>query len=118
MAKTRGPLMSVTAHGSFADVLTYLAQNTRQIVKRKAAPSGTPSASQTARRLVYANGCAAWAGLSPGEKSAWSSLAHARKITPFNAFMSDYLLTHAGTTGTVWDGGSTTWDGGSTTWDT
>jgi hypothetical protein len=117
MAKTIGPLYSATAHGTVGQLLTLLHQQGRGIAKKKSQPTGAPSPTQVARRAVYASAVAAWRALSAPEKLAWSAIGGTRRITGYNAYLSDALAAAPAPAGTAWDGGAAVWDGGAAVWD-
>jgi hypothetical protein len=53
----------------------------------------SPSMVRQAQKDKFSDGLAAWSILTPEEKTAWDAQATGLQ-TGFNAFMSDYLLTH------------------------
>lgn len=116
MAKVTAPLMSMTASGSIANVLTMLRASSRNIAKKKGAPGGTPSAAQLARRAFYQSAAADWSAMTAPQKAAYAAAAAARQITPFNAYMSERLQAYNPAAGTQWDAGAAVWDGGATVW--
>jgi len=91
MAKVRNPLQSFAASGSIADMLTFRQSSGRAIVSRKTAPSGAPSAPQSARRDRYKIGSTYWQTLSPSEKAAWVALGEPLRITGYNAYISWWM---------------------------
>lgn len=116
MAKVTSPLFSQSAGGSLGRAIIYGKTPGRMIAKRWHQPSGTPRPAQVARRNAYAAASDAWNLLTTPEKAAWTLTGAALKITGFNAFISDALITNPPATNTHWDGSATTWDGGLTTW--
>lgn len=114
MAKLIGPLHSLHATGTLAHTITYTGSTGGARAIRYKAPTGTGT---PARRALYAAGCAAWALLTPEQKTTWKITGAERRMSGFSTWMSAYLLAPP-VSGTVWDGGLTTWDGGATVWDT
>lgn len=53
----------------------------------------SPSEPRQAQKNKFSAGLLAWAALTPEEKAAWEEETTGLQ-TAFNAFMSDYLLTH------------------------
>jgi hypothetical protein len=78
------------------------------------APKGTSTPAKTTN---YAAGCAAWQLLDSTAKATWKAIATQKKLTGFNAFMSDWITKIAPPMGTIWDNGTTTWDNSTTTFD-
>lgn len=122
MAKVKNALFSMEASGHVGHHLLVSRTQRGQVTRRiRLRPLNLkplkPSEAQSLRRDLYRAGCAEWNSLSDIEKEEWIPESEARRISPFNAFMSDWLKGAAPVTGTQWDSGSTTWDGGSTTWD-
>jgi hypothetical protein len=122
MAKIKGAYFSVDAAGRVGRHMLISRPYGVQVARRirlaaVAPPPRTPSAAQTARRILYAAACDAWQLLTPEQQQAWQAAGDARAINAFSAYVSAYLLAPPPPTGTTWDGGATTWDGGATTWD-
>jgi len=91
MAKVTSPLLSLSATGAFGKKIIFQKTAAGHTAKQWAEPSGQPSAAQLARRITYQDACAAWQALTSEEKSIWDLTGAARKITGFNAFLSDAL---------------------------
>jgi len=77
---------------ALADAVTARMDRRNNIVIEKhPAPSYTRTAAQDAQRTLYAEACAKWHTLTEEEKAAYAAEAKRRKITVFNAFLSNYL---------------------------
>ena len=50
MSKIKAPLLSLKAHGTIANSLTYQDRSTKTIVRRKPTPTGLKSLKQTYQR--------------------------------------------------------------------
>lgn len=116
MAKVTAPLMSLTASGSIANVLTMLHTNARQVAKRKSAPTGAASPFQTARRAFYQLAAADWRALDQPTRTTYQPAADAARITLYNAYMAARLATFATGLGILWDQGAAVWDGSAAVW--
>lgn len=112
MAKLTSPLHSITAQGTIGKKITYSGSLGGARAYAYNAPRGTGT---PARKSLYANGCAAWQLLTPSEKAAWNVIGKQKKISGFNAFMSNYLLTPQ-PAGIPWDDGTAIWTGGADIW--
>jgi len=128
MARTRGPLFSPRATGTFAGAVTYTREGpsrSRRGEITRAAPalrfhaprvSPPPSAAQvTARARLSA--ATAYAKAPPAQDlAAIALIARAESLPTFHAASWYYFQTHPPVSGVPWDAGATVWDGGATTW--
>lgn len=104
MAILEGPLFGAEATGKIRSTVTFFPRNANlectdeeekawyhlsAITYRR---EGVSPARQ-AQKEKFKQGTVAWHALSPEEQSAWEEQATGLQ-TPFNAFISDYLLTH------------------------
>jgi hypothetical protein len=86
MAKITNPLHSLNATGAFGKKITFTGSTGGQRAIMYRAPKGTSTPAKTTN---YAAGCAAWQLLDSAAKAAWKAIATQKKLTGFNAFMSD-----------------------------
>lgn len=61
--------------------------------RRHVVPHDPQTPAQVARRAKMAAAVLAWQAMTPQNRSAWTTPAAARNITPFNAFVSNFLRT-------------------------
>lgn len=116
VAKTAGPLFSLSAHGSWASQITHLLQQSTTIAKRHSSPKGPPTALQLARRLWYRQQALAWHYLTDDQLAALRPISTANAITVFNAWIQQSMLLFSPGHSTTWDAARTLWDNGQTTW--
>lgn len=114
MAKVTRPLLSLSASGAFARSLIFQGTGAKATVKKWAVPSQPRPTIVTTRRNHYSNAAAAWNLLSSQDKAAWNETGAVRKITGFNAYLSNELKNIP--SGVSWDGGTASWDSGTTVW--
>jgi hypothetical protein len=57
-------------------------------------PTNPQTSPQQAWRAVFAQGFSDWGGLTPTEKAEYNRRARSRKMSGFNLFMREYLLSH------------------------
>lgn len=94
MAKTTAPLLSLDAHGTIGDTLTYSRAAAVNSARAKPTPTGSPSADQLAHRQLVANCALAWRHLDAYNQEAWSRRATACLLarTSYNVFWQSALL--------------------------
>lgn len=114
MAKVTRPLLSLSASGALARSLIFQGTGAKATVKKWAAPSQPRPSIVTTRRNHYRTAAAAWNLLSYQDKAAWNETGASRRITGFNAYLSNELKNIP--SGVSWDGGATSWDNGATVW--
>lgn len=89
MAKTEGPLFSIKARGSIANILTYQGRRFFDHVHKKAKPRNPQSAIQEANRADFADAIDTWHLLTEAEKETYKELGKTKNNIPgFNAFIS------------------------------
>jgi len=91
MAVLTGPLMSLDASGTIGKAVTYSKWKGRHYARTRVIPNNPKSDMQTGVRAMMSYLSKHWAGLSAGNKLTWHTLAEARQITHFNAFVSECL---------------------------
>jgi hypothetical protein len=103
MAKLRNPLMSLDAAGTIARALTFSRVTSGAVAKKKPAGPVTRSPMQLEHRQIYRDACAAWNALSPVQRETWVGPADQLRLTGFNAYLQNYMITHY----PPWPAGST-----------
>lgn len=87
MARTTGPLMSMSASGSLAGTLTYAHWKGRPYVRQLVTPANPKSQAQYYTRSMMRFLSQVWALLSPTAQAMWDDLAKQGNFSPFNAFV-------------------------------
>lgn len=91
MSKLKAPLLSLEAHGTLADNLTFQKRSGSKFVRRKPTPTDPKSTAQLAQRDAYQRAASSWNDLTDAQKAAWNMRARPLRITGFNLYMR-YLL--------------------------
>jgi hypothetical protein len=91
MARVTGPLMSVSASGTFAKTLVYSHWKGRPYVRERVVPENPKSAKQTGIRAMMGFLAQIWLNLSAGVKDDYDELASSLSISAFNAFVGQNL---------------------------
>jgi hypothetical protein len=92
MAKVKGPLMSLEAHGSLASTLIFTSGKQGKNVTIHHKPTGGPSVAQQAVRANFEAAKDAWNALSSPEKEVYNENALPLQITGYNLFISEFEL--------------------------
>jgi len=88
MAKTEGPLLSVRAHGSIGNILTFQGRKHFQHSHKKALPTNPRTPAQIADRLLFANAVAGWQALTTEQKQVYNNMsAQYGNIPGFNIYI-------------------------------
>lgn len=117
MAKIKGPLHSISASGTLASSITFLRSAQQQNAKSWNRPARRASVAQLARQKKYRGACLNWHITTVQTDYDWPTIAAPRKITLFNAYISECMSGRLIVPGSIWDGGLTTWDSGLTFFD-
>jgi len=96
MGKTKKPLLSLDAHGTLGDIITYQKRGRGSIVRKKPIPADPKSLAQLSWRHMYQKAVALWHALSGAEKQEWETLARPKHMTGFAWFMSQCLRPNPG----------------------
>lgn len=91
MPRVTGPLMSVDARGTLADVLTYQGGVAGYRVGKKPTHRNMRSGLQVAQREVFLAARDEWGWLTAEEKAAYAAAAHPLKMTGYNRFLKRFL---------------------------
>lgn len=96
MAKVKGPLFSLSAHGKLADTLVYMDWKGIDDVRQYVIPANPKTAGQQQQRGYFTNAIDAWHedGYTLLDVAAFNLFALAQKIAAsgFNMFVSLYVL--------------------------
>jgi hypothetical protein len=87
MAKVTGPLMSISASGTFGGTLVFSTWNGRAYVRKHVIPDNPKSAMQTGIRSLWKFLSKFWINISAPNKASWLAIATAQQISNFNAYM-------------------------------
>ncbi len=93
MAKTVGPLMSLDAHGTVAGNLTFSKRKTCKQVRFQKKQTDVITTDRTTVREKFAEAVAAWNILSDNDKATWNINARPYRITGYNLYIKEYMLT-------------------------
>lgn len=95
MSKLENPLFSFTARGSLSKQITFSGPPRRSLARPYSAPTGAPTAQQSAWRQHVRTSKFRWTQLrtTPQDRAAWTLAAKliSRQWTGYNAWMSWYL---------------------------
>jgi hypothetical protein len=91
MPKVIGPLFSLKASGTLAELLTYQNRGTTQRVRRYVRSTVPPSPLQAAHRAEVAAIAAAWRSLSPLEQTAWRAASAALSLAGWSYYWREYV---------------------------
>jgi len=99
--KIKGPLLSLGAHGSIADILTFSKKRTGQQARKYNKPTGVPSGSQRSRRRLTEFLVAQWQNMTTAQKATWETNAKAsdKRLSGYHFFLRSAqrdLYTHTG----------------------
>jgi hypothetical protein len=87
MAVLTGPGMSLDASGKFAGAMVFSKWKGRNVLRQLVTPANPQSVAQTSTRAMFEFLSKAWAGLSAAQQATWQTLADARVVSPFNAYV-------------------------------
>lgn len=87
MVLVTGPLGGFDASGSLAGSIVFSKWKGRNYVRRLVIPSNPKTGSQTGVRSMWGFLSQNWAGLTSTAQQTWSTLADAKVISDFNAYM-------------------------------
>lgn len=93
MTKLKAPLLSLEAHRTLGDSLTFQKRRGVSFVRQKPIPSQPNSLSQSYHRWLYQDYVYLWHALSAAAKAQWAAEARPFRLTGFNYYMSQKLLT-------------------------
>lgn len=104
MAKTKGPLLSLDAHGSLNKILTYSNRKSGQQVRKYNKPLAVPSAKQRGQRRLTEFLVAQWQNMSSGQRATWevNAKASGKNLPGYQYFLREAqrdLYTHHGLVG-------------------
>jgi hypothetical protein len=88
MPKLTGPLMSITASGSYAKTLTFGTGPGGPYVKRYRSTPTTQTSASVGIRAMVSFLTKLWKGLSPNDKATWAAEATRLNISPYNVFFT------------------------------
>jgi hypothetical protein len=91
MARVTGPLMSVSASGTFAKTMVFSIWKGRAYVRERVIPNNPKTAMQTGVRSMMSFLAQAWAAIKVASGSSWETLAASKVVSTFNAFIGENL---------------------------
>jgi hypothetical protein len=114
MAKVTGPLMSMSATGQLGGQIIFAGLGKGSRAYKLKPPKGTGN---PARKILYAEGCAAWQALTAPQKADYVTAAKPLKLTGFNLYMREWMSNTAPQNPTSWDQAAEAWDTPGQVWD-
>jgi lysophospholipase L1-like esterase len=99
MAKLKGPLFSLEAHGSIGDELTFSKRKSGNQVRFQRKQKDVITADRTIQRDAFKSAPAVWAILADSIKSALNVVASLKNLTGYNFFVQSYLKTDISSVG-------------------
>lgn len=75
MAKTKGPLFSLEAHGTIGKEITFSQRKSGSQVRYQKKQKDYESADRQTQRNAYRYGIELWNSLTPTEKAYWNEIA-------------------------------------------
>jgi hypothetical protein len=108
MAKVNGPLMSITASGSFGKTIVYATIRSIQYARIWKTPANPNSAAQQVIRGYFTDAVGAWHAETSSVRTTWDNYAKsiAYNGNGFNEYVGTYikfLVNHSGTPPTITD---------------
>jgi hypothetical protein len=91
MVKLTGPMMSITASGTFAKTMTFAAWKGRAYSRQRVIPTNPKTASQLGVRAMMKFLATAWASIATLSKATYDAAAAARSISSYNQYISENL---------------------------
>ena len=103
MAKTKGPLFSLEAHGSIKKTISYSSRKSGSMARNYNKPTRTPSHKQRGRRRIVEFLVAQWQAMSDATKDTWRDNAEGKRlgITGYQYFLKAAQADLYGVTGLV-----------------
>lgn len=96
MAKTKNPLLSLGAHGTLANAVTFRESKGQNIMSRKLQRKDAHTDTQQSWRTMVEMAIALWHDLSVAERRVWNHLAAGKNMTGYNLFLSQALRPNPG----------------------
>jgi len=91
MAKITGPLLSVAAHGSIGNELTFSQRASGNQVRFQRKQKDIITTARTTKRNIFATGVEDWKIIFLGEREDYEKEAKKKLITPQNRYISDVI---------------------------
>lgn len=88
MARTKGPLFSIDASGTVANVIVYSQWKGRSYVRRHAIPYNPQSPAQVNVRAAMTFLVAKWQAEAPASQADWNLYGKQFNLSGFNLFVS------------------------------
>ena len=91
MVKTKTPLFSAEASGTFADRLTFLQTRRGTTIRKRVRPRDPKTGGQIGRRSAFDFISKNWSTLSAADVATWSTLAAYYELSTYNTYTRDNL---------------------------
>jgi hypothetical protein len=98
MTRVEGPMFSVTASGTFADILVYSSWKGLPYVRSRVIPMNPQTASQTSIRDTLTAGVSAYqnvASVPAASKLSWDYYAEGMGMSGFNRYIKLFIETNS-----------------------
>jgi hypothetical protein len=91
MARVTGPLMSVSASGTFAKTMVFSIWKGRPYVRERVIPDNPREPKQLGVRALFSFLSQIWTTIKVASGASWEDLAASKVISTFNAFMGENM---------------------------
>lgn len=91
MPKLVGPLFSLKASGTLAELLTYQNFGNTQLVRRYTRSTAPPTPLQTLHRQEVSAIAAAWRTLTPQQQAAWRAASSPLRLAGWSYYWREYV---------------------------
>lgn len=91
MARTTGPLFSMSAQGTVGDALTFQSWKGRNTTRQRPIPANPKTLPQQLAREGMKSLNLLWSVIDQTDRHTWAALAEQRQITAYNAFIGENL---------------------------
>ena len=92
MPKVKGPLFSISAHGTMKGAITFQGSPSGPRVQKVPRHRDMRTAAQTSWRDFFVVGVTSWHELDAGSKAYYNTLAKGQGMTGYNLYMKLYLI--------------------------
>lgn len=90
MAKTNGPLMSLSAAGTVAGCMTYRTTAGKQIAQGQTIRRAQPTQAQTENRAAFSECAQHWHTIDTTERDLWAALALRLRLPVFACYAQEW----------------------------
>lgn len=91
MTRLKAPLLSLEAHGTIGDTITFRRRGGITIAERKPIPTDPETTAQLTQRGAFKDAVAAWHALTEEEQAEYRALGKKVGLTGYQYFVQEYL---------------------------